>query len=263
MAPSQYVSPAGLGLVKGRPDEFASAASPGFVWRPRILAAAVADLGASTLPAPLALIGEPSVDLEWRLVRVAGEVRTVHGDGAQWRAEVGPMLGAGAPMRSIAFAGAVPADRLTVGAIVTIVGIVRRPYPTATDRRFSILPRSSADLAVKSGPAAPSSNSTSTDRPAPTPAQSAGGRRRVAPSDRRPGTGAGRTSSSGPGATTILDVDLVDLGHVVGLRVRVGGIIVGMAEDGFVLDDGTAQVTVHLGGDAAIVPGPGSPSASR
>jgi hypothetical protein len=58
------------------------------------------------------------------------------------------------------------------------------------------------------------------------------------------------TASTAPGGREVLDVDLVDLANVIGLRVRVGGVVVGTVADGFVLDDGTALATVHLEGDA-------------
>ena len=221
---------------------------------PRILAARVTDLGAATVPAPLTLLGQPSPAMEWRLVRVAGTVRTLHRDGAQWRAEIGPTEAAARRVDGLSGAK-IPADRLTVGGGATIVGIVRRPYPTARDRRFSILPRSVADI------------STTAARSVAKPGATAGTRRTTAPGPTRSGnsaSGAGTAadvtgqSPAGPGAAAtgaagILDVDLVDLPTVVGLRVRVGGIVTAVTSDTFGLDDGTAEVTVRTEGDAGSV----------
>ena len=205
--------PAGFGPVKAGRRLHVEGDSGRSYGAPRILAAAVADLGPASLPAPLALIGEPSADLEWRLVRIAGEVRSVHRDGAQWRAEVGPTDASARRIDGLAGAK-IPADRLSVGAVATIVGIVRRPYPTATDRRFSILPRSSTDIAVKAGPLAAGSSSTAAGRSTPTPAGGLGHDGSVAGDP----TASAGTGASAPtaGAATILDVDLVDLGHVIG-----------------------------------------------
>jgi hypothetical protein len=119
---------------------------------------------------------------------------------------------------------------------------VKRPYPTASDRRYAVLPRGTSDITL--GAAAASSPS-----PAPSGAGSGGG--------------ASLGASSGPGASGATDVrtaDLRDLGTHVGQRVRVGGLVTEATADGFRLDDGTAAARVVLGGEAAdlvslVVPG--------
>jgi len=116
--------------------------------------------------------------------------------------------------------------------VATIVGIVRRPYPGATDRRWSIAPRGPADVTVGAGGAGAGGAGAS-----------GGG------SDGSAGTGAG-AGASGSGAS-VPDVDLVDLAGHVGQVVRVGGLVTDLAPDGFLLDDGTAIGRVALTGAAA------------
>ena len=49
----------------------------------------------------------------------------------------------------------------------------------------------------------------------------------------------------------VLDADLADLASVLGTTVRVGGLVLDVRPDGFLLDDGTAHAPVVLRGDAA------------
>ena len=214
---------------------------------PRILATTVADRGVAAQPSPVGLHAPPTAAVEWRLVRVSGVVRSVRRDGPAWKAEV---AAGGTLVLVEGLAGAaIPADRLRTGATATIVGIAKRPYPTATDRRFAILPRSTADLTVTASGAGG--------------ADTSGG----AASPRRPGGPAGRAAATArpaasspraepPSAATPsapLDVDLVDLPASAGRIVRVGGLITGVDGLGIVIDDGTATAHADLAGDAASV----------
>jgi hypothetical protein len=52
------------------------------------------------------------------------------------------------------------------------------------------------------------------------------------------------------GAATIPDADLADLASVDGTTVRVGGLVLELRPDGFVLDDGTAHAAITLRDDA-------------
>jgi hypothetical protein len=113
-----------------------------------------------------------------------------------------------------------------------VVGIVRRPYPTASDQRWTILPRFPADV-------------RSTGGSGPT---GAGGT--LAPIGVG-GMGPNAAAGLAPTPPAGLDVDLVVLGGHVGDAVRVGGLVTSLAPDGFVLDDGTASGMVVLRGDAA------------
>jgi hypothetical protein len=113
--------------------------------------------------------------------------------------------------------------------VVTVTGIVRRPYPNAADRRFAVSPRFATDVRVAG--------------------------RAVAPDDAGGPGSPGTPQGSGPDASTAArpqaaaapdDADLIDLGAVIGRTVRVGGLVVDLRADGFTLDDGTAIGRVVL-----------------
>jgi hypothetical protein len=204
---------------------------------PRIKAEAIVVVAVGGRPLALELQRTPTAAHEWRLVRVSGTVVDVHKLGDRWRAElsVGPdrVVVAG-------LAGArIPASTLVEGRTATIVGIVRRPYPGASDRRWSIAPRGPADVTVGAGGAGAGGAGAGAG------GAGAGG----GGSDGSAGTGAG-AGASGSGAS-IPDVDLVDLAGHVGQVVRVGGLVTELAPDGFLLDDGTAIGRVALTGAAA------------
>ncbi|HEY7703167.1 MAG TPA: OB-fold nucleic acid binding domain-containing protein, partial [Candidatus Limnocylindrales bacterium] len=196
---------------------------------PRLRAASVERRGTGTIPAPLRIAGPLTRAHTWRLVSIAGRVDDVQKLGERWRAEV--VVGA-TTLVVLAQPGArIPNTALREGGIAHVVGIVRPAYPSATDKRPSILPRSAADLRgsapATSGATAGSMSSTTG------PGQS--------------GTGAGAVSSVAPAA---IDLDLADLESALGSTVRVGGLVVDLSEDGFDLDDGTATGRVALRGDA-------------
>jgi len=117
---------------------------------------------------------------------------------------------------------------------VTIVGIVRRPYPTATDRRWTVIPRGPWDLAV-----GPAGSGGSANVGAGGPGGGSGG-----------GSGSGTKASPAPYAL-VPDVDLATLADHLGELVRIGGLVVARTTDGFTLDDGTAIGRVELRGEAA------------
>jgi hypothetical protein len=120
------------------------------------------------------------------------------------------------------------------GRRATVIGIVKRAYPSASDQRFSLVPRSPRDLEVAG--AGPSGAS---------PGPSGG-----------PGASAGPTGPApgAPGASAdagVPDVALAALAEHVGLVVRVGGLVTGVEPDRIRLDDGTAVAGVVLEGTAA------------
>ncbi len=202
---------------------------------PRLKGDRIELVGSATVPAPLALHAAPTDAHEWRLVTISGPIESVHKLGDRWRAEIRvgshlvPVIGQ--PGSGIAVTAVVE------GRVATVTGIVRRPYPTATDRRFSILPRFPADvrLGQASEPAA-----------GPGAASSSGGP--VATSYGTKGAAAGPESSAAP--TGAIDADLVDLASYAGALVRVGGLVVALEAGGFTLDDGTSVGRVVLTGDA-------------
>jgi hypothetical protein len=195
---------------------------------PRIRATAVTVVPGPGPLSPSPRSVPPGVADEWRLVRVSGTVSKVERIGERWRAEllVGGDVAMAMPILGQAGAG-IPSTAIVAGRSATVTGIVKRPYPTATDRRFAVLPRSAADLAF--GPASGGSSAAGTATLSGSPTASA---RRSASVDVTP------------------DTDVAVLESHVGERVRVGGLIVRTTADGFELDDGTGIGSVALRGDA-------------
>jgi uncharacterized protein YdeI (BOF family) len=188
---------------------------------PRIAAEGVTWLGAGVPPAPMVIRIAPGPAHEWRLVRITGTVESIRRLGSTWRAEL--VVG----LERVAIAGlagsGIAATALVEGRTATITGVVRRPYPSATDRRYAVVPRDPSDVATGPTQADPASASVTDARnPAPT-----------------------------SGATTLLDADIADLADHIGETVRVGGIVSDLTPDGFLLDDGTAVGEVVLRADAA------------
>ena len=166
--------------------------------------------------------------------------RRVNKLGDRWRAElvVGKervvvlgQAGAGIPVASV-----------LEGHLATVVGIVRRPYPTAKDRRYAVLPRGRSDLRVD-GLAATGQSGRRWRGRGTWPRRRTGlghDRRpgRVRAADRRRARRPRRRPRRPRRASTAV-------------TVRVGGIVGDLLPDGFLLDDGTAVGPVILHGQAA------------
>ncbi len=201
----------------------------GVAWgAPRLGATKVESIGTGSV-APATLYRAPAERDEWKLVRISGTVLKVERLGDRWRADVGLGDGTKVPVHGQAGAG-IPSTAILSGRRITVTGIVKRPYPTASDRRFAVLPRSGADVSI-----APAGNGAAVE-----PLASNG-----------EGDTATGSSSSSRTADVTPDTDLAALGEHVGERVRVGGLIATVAGDGFDLDDGTALARVELRGDMA------------
>ncbi|HET7677307.1 MAG TPA: hypothetical protein VFK38_05585 [Candidatus Limnocylindrales bacterium] len=184
---------------------------------------------------PLAVSRAPlGAGLEWRLVRVSGRVEDVRRYGATWRAELG-LTGGRIVIQGVAQAG-IPSTALVEGRMATVVGIVRRPYPTATDRRYLVVPRSAADIRL-GGLATGATGSHATG--------SAGGR-----STGSEGTGTGAGTGDATAAGRPLDVDLGELAAHAGELVRVGGLVSAVDATGLLLDDGSATARIAMPEDA-------------
>jgi len=196
----------------------------------RIRASALAGAQGGS-PVPLVLRVAPGPAHEWRLVRVSGTLVDVRRLGERWVAEL-QVGSARVPVAGLPGAG-IPSTAAVEGRAATVTGIVRRPYPTATDRRSAVVPRAPGDLVV--GPAEPSR--------VPVPA----GRTAAGPG----GPGAPGGSPAGRPDESPRDVDLGEIGEHLGTLVRVGGIVIEVAGDGVVIDDGTATGRVVLRGEAA------------
>ncbi|HEX5829211.1 MAG TPA: OB-fold nucleic acid binding domain-containing protein, partial [Candidatus Limnocylindrales bacterium] len=173
--------------------------------------------------------GAPTAAVEWRLVRVTGTLVDVRRSGDRWTADLATRGSTKVLVSGLAGSG-IPAAAVLEGRSATVTGIVKRPYPTATDRRFAVVPRRAADLVL--GGAAPGASSATASpggaaATATTGAQATG-------SSTAAGGRADRTTTGAP------DVDLRDLDVHLGVRVRVGGLVTALEEDGILLDDGTA-----------------------
>lgn len=197
---------------------------------PRLRAESVERRGSGPVPVPLRVRGPLTSAHVWRLVTVTGRVGSVHKLGERWRAEVavGSQMIAvlGQPGARIAHTA------LAEGRVAEITGIVRPAYPSASDKRPSILPRSAADVR-QSGSSAPGPAG-----PGAAAATSAG----------RPGDAVANAAQH---PTSGVDADLADLQSVLGETVRVGGLVVELRPDGFTLDDGTATAPIVLAGEAS------------
>ena len=196
---------------------------------PRLRGDAITIIGRGTSPTPVALRGAPGATLEWRLVTITGRVSDVRKLGDRWRAEIRvgshEVVVVGQPGAGIA------STALVEGQPATVTGIVRRPYPNATDRRFAVTPRFPADVIVAGRTSSAAQGASS---------GSGGGTGRSAP-----------TTPGDPSPAPVVDADVVDLDGFIGRTVRIGGLVVDLAADGFTIDDGTAIGRVVLR-DAAL-----------
>ena len=194
---------------------------------PRLRADAIEVLGRSTPPPAIVLHTVPGLAQEWRLVTITGRVASVHKLGDRWRAEITvggkPAVVVGQPGSGIA------SSALVEGRQASVTGIVRRPFPNATDRRFAVTPRFPADMRLLGSGGATAREDT-------------GGPAATTSTDGDPG------ASVAPLEAT--DVDVIDLGTNIGRTVRIGGLVVELRNDGFTLDDGTAVGRVELRGAA-------------
>jgi outer membrane biosynthesis protein TonB len=201
---------------------------------PRLRAESVETKGSASAPAPLRITGPLTNAHTWRLVSIGGRVESVRKLGDRWRAEV--VVGS-ATLVAIGQPGSgIPTTALVEGRTADIVGIVRPAYPSATDRRSAVLPRSIGDIRLGAPTSAGSDPSS--------PANGGAG-------DGSVGSTGGGIGLSGSASPTAHDADLVDLESLVGQMVRVGGLVVDLRPNGFTLDDGTAVGLVVLEGPAS------------
>jgi hypothetical protein len=188
-------------------------------------------LGRAALPAPITLQTAPGAAHEWRLAKLSGEIVDVSKEGTRWRAEIA-VGSVQVPIDGLA-GSEIPSTALVEGRRATVTGIVRRAYPTASDRRFSVVPRSAADIQL----GAPSTQPTI----APTGSTTTGS----------PSVGGAPSGSSRSGADATVDIDIADLAAHTGSTVRIGGLVVGIDTNGLSVDDGTEIGRVVLEGAAA------------
>ncbi|MEO6351025.1 MAG: OB-fold nucleic acid binding domain-containing protein, partial [Candidatus Limnocylindrales bacterium] len=188
--------------------------------------------------------------LEWRLVTVSGRVESVHRDGDSWRADLA-VSGGSIPVMGLS-RSSIPVEALVEGRNATVIGVVKRAYPTATDQRLALVPREPGD--IKLGSAADATTGPdATDRSRPTPTTDARATRRPGDPTSTPTTptASGNTAPGASARVTATTLPLSDLPASQGERVTVGGTVV--AIDGFRLtvDDGSGTAVIRLVGDAA------------
>ena len=167
----------------------------------------------------------PAAGTEWRLVRVVGTLAEVHRSGDRWTAE---LVSEGRRIPLLGLPGAeIAASTVQEGRRATLTGIVKRPYPTAKDRRFAVVPRSARDLALGSSSAGTSPGSAGVG------GSSVG---TAAPGSPGPSSDPANGRSNSPtGASTPsgADVLLADLAARLGETVRVGGVVSAVEPDAF------------------------------
>ena len=203
---------------------------------PRLRASRVERSGTGSVPPPLRIRGPLGAAHTWRLVAVSGRIDDVRKLGDRWRAEV--VVGA-ARLVVVGQPGAgIPVERVVEGRSIDVVGIVRPAYPSATDRRPTILPRSRGDIRVGGATGGPATGAGG---------GAVGGGGPGGSTAARDGTSAAMTAAS----AGVPDADLADLASILGKTVRVGGLVLDVRPDGFVLDDGTAHAPVVLRDQAA------------
>jgi len=196
---------------------------------PRLRADALDVIGTGSDPTPTVLHAVPGSAHEWRLVTISGRVASVHKLGDRWRAEI-TVSGKAAVVVGQPGAG-VPSTALLEGRMASVTGIVRRPYPNATDRRFAITPRFPGDVRILGGGSNGNGPGSSTG-----PSATSGGTT--------------NQSANGDPIASAADVDLDELDAHLGALVRVGGLVVELRPDGFTLDDGTTTGRIVLRGQA-------------
>jgi hypothetical protein len=202
---------------------------------PRVRVASLRVMGTAAVPEPRPLPREPGSGDEGELVRITGHVVDLQRLGDRWRAEVRTQ-GATIVVAGLAGAG-IPAATMSEGRAVAVIGVVRRPHPAASDRRFAVVPREPADV-----------HATGT-----APGNGAAGTAGGSAGAHAAGWTAATTSAMPAGAPDdqVVDADLAALPDRAGVRVRVGGLVVAIAGDRVSIDDGTATGSLQLTGVAA------------
>lgn len=183
---------------------------------------------------PSVLRRPPGEADESSLVTVRVAITDVERSDDTWRAEASLSSGARLPIAGLAGSG-IAADVLEPGREAVITGIVRRAYPTATDQRFAVAPRSRKDidlgrLVVAGSPGAGADGLDDADGI----------------------DGAGTAAENIDGAIVATLGTLPELDDQV---VKVGGRLEQVVDRLLTLHDGTAEGKVRLGeGVVAIEP---------
>ena len=172
------------------------------------------------------------------LVTVTGGVTAVTKDGDSWHAELA-VNGGSIPIDGIS-RSAIPSTALVDGRTATVVGIVKRAFPTASNQRLAVVPRSASDT-LSLGGSAPKGNGV------------AAGQSSGANGD---GTGAGTTGGDDvhPGnpqaaANAVLQplvIAISDIANHENETVIVGGRIDAIDGNRLLVNDDTSLVAVRV-----------------
>ena len=190
----------------------------------------------SAMPASVRL-APLAAGLEWRLATISGRVESVHRDGDAWRAEIS-LSGGNVPVSGLSRSG-IPSTALVAGRTATVTGIVKRAYPTASDQRLAVVPRSGADIRL--GPAIGSGDANGPSA--------------------RPGDGTDpaappvKAGDPGAEATSTELADLADLAAHESEIVTVGGLITAVDGQVLTIEDDSGVSAVRLTGAATELVG--------
>jgi hypothetical protein len=205
---------------------------------PQLTATVATRLGDANIQAVSVRAAPLAAALEWRLVTVSGQVESVHRDGDTWRAEL-LMTGGGIPIAGLSRSG-IESTALLEGRTATIVGIVKRAYPTASDQRFAVVPRTTADIRLAQ---------------AGSDAQQASNHAVIGGESSWSNSSLGAAiSGASPIATDVLAASavlLADLAAYEGVEVSVGGVVINVDGIAVTIDDGTETALVRLPSIAA------------
>ena len=188
---------------------------------------------------PAVLRRAPTEADESRLVAVVVRIENVTRDGDTWRAEATLGAGGSLPIAGLAGSG-IPPDALPEGRSATIVGIVRRAHPAATDQRFAVVPRSKDDIRLGAAVGGDDSGDSDGD---------AGGGGAGDGADEGAAGGGGRRSGV-DGADSPEAATFAELADHTDRMVRVGGRLEGADGPRLHLHDGTASGIVRLPDDS-------------
>jgi len=207
---------------------------------PQLTAETVTRSGETSVEALSVRAAPFAAGLEWRLVTITGQVESVRRDGEAWRAEIA-LAGGGVPVVGLERSG-IDSTALVEGRLATVVGVVKRAFPTASDQRLALVPRSAADIRL-GAPSPDGSAATQGPGVAESPVPGSSGWPSMAPASGIVGWG--------PSSSYTIVAALADLSGYEGSPVAIGGWVSALEGTRVTLDDGSATAVVRLVGDAA------------
>jgi hypothetical protein len=161
------------------------------------------------------------------------------------------------PIAGLAASG-IPSTALVEGRGATITGIVKRAYPTASDQRLALVPRTGDDIQLG---AEPRGSGSPPDGETPPPAAGESlSPWATDPADApwlsgdpgQPGTSTDPATAGGGTSSEVVNTTVDGLPALVGTRVRVGGRVEVPEVSGFALVDATGQVAVRVLAPGAV-----------